>query len=114
MQLLSLTLSSPDHLNVEEGIHAEDILEALSNLIALAESNANDFVAAGGVPILSRILNGPLASPQLRANAYSANEKTIAARCVHTLCFTEAGRREVDSDKDLPTGALNARLEHIS
>ena len=106
LKLLSHALNSPDHLNQEKRIHEEELLEAFTNLVGLAESNANDFVTAGGVSILSVILNVPLASFQPRANVYTTAEKTIASRCVHTLCFSESGRRAVGSDKEHVASAL--------
>ena len=60
LNILKSALVEPGHCEVSYGYYADEILEWIRNLLSCSLDNIPNFLAAGLVPILAQILEGPL------------------------------------------------------
>ena len=111
-QILVRALKSDNHFESDTGVRAEEMLEGFANLVACADDNVSDVIAAHVPVILGAVLSGPLQadpSAKVQPGEYTKAEKLLAARCCHTMCFTPEGRAAVAATPRL-AGGLNAVL----
>lgn len=95
---------------------ADELLEAIGNLLSCSEENVSNFLAIDLLSILASILDGPLfeqpleeqfekvditnrmLGPQINQNEFSLVEKRLAAKCCWTLCFNSKARVAIASN----------------
>ena len=129
IKMVQSALSFVGHQSKIYGFHADEVLEAISNLPGCSESNVRNMLEAGLLPLLARILDGPLYDPSKRSpkeeradgvgegqpeesaspikpKEYSLGEKTLAAKCCWALCFNAQARTAIASIPMLSAGAL--------
>lgn len=127
-------LKVPGHQSRQYGFRADEVLEAIGNLPGCSESNVPNMLAAGLLPLLALILDGPLYDPTkkrdqpktdgvepktegteakdeaspIQPKEYSLEEKTLAAKCCWALCFNAEARTAIASIPMLSAGLRSA------
>ena len=126
LNIIESALAEPGHGefgNASQGYHADEVLEAIGNLLGCSEDNVPNFLTAGLLPILTRILDGPLYVPTetntneeegpsnedsdqhvILPNQYNLVEKRLAAKCCWALCFNVNARNAIASNIKLSRG----------
>lgn len=105
--ILVSALKSSKHRS-ESGMLADERLEDIANLIGCADDNVSDVIAARIPIVLGAVLYGPLAAKpeKVKAGEYTEEEKLLALRCCHTMCFKKEGRDAIASIPRLAGGAF--------
>lgn len=108
-KILVRALKSDDHYAADSGVHAEELLEGIANLVACADENIGHAIAARIPIILGAVLAGPqqaVSTDLVRPGEYTKTEKLLAARCTHTMSFTFEGRAAIAATPRLAAGPL--------
>lgn len=108
-QILVSALKSENHTDSDYGVRGEEMLEAFANLVACADDNVSDVIAARLPVILGAVLYGPLqpdATQKVQPGEYTNAEKLQALRCCYTMCFTPEGRAAIAATPRLAGGSV--------